>query len=143
MDDEAAIRALVAERAEAMRARDAERAVATLAPDVVAFELGPPLRLGPDHARDAAALQAWFDGWAGPIEIEIRDLDVAVSGDVGFAHSLNRLAATRANGARADFWIRSTLGFRRIAGAWKITHGHSSVPFAMDGSFRALLDLEP
>lgn len=30
-----------------------------------------------------------------------------------------------------------------LGGGWKIAHGHSSVPFAMDGSFRALLDLKP
>jgi hypothetical protein len=28
-------------------------------------------------------------------------------------------------------------------GQWKITHVHNSVPFAMDGSGRALLDLKP
>jgi hypothetical protein len=27
--------------------------------------------------------------------------------------------------------------------AWKIAHVHSSVPFAMDGGDRALLDLKP
>jgi ketosteroid isomerase-like protein len=36
-----------------------------------------------------------------------------------------------------------TLGCRRIDGAWKIVHEHASVPFAMDGSFRALVDLKP
>ena len=46
-------------------------------------------------------------------------------------------------GGAVDFWMRSTLGFRKSQGVWKIAHGHSSVPFAMDGSFRALLDLQP
>jgi ketosteroid isomerase-like protein len=143
MSDEDAIRALLGERIEAMRTRDAARAVATLAPAVVAFELAAPLSLAAGQARDVAALQAWFDGWAGPIEIETCDLQIAVSGDVGFCHSLNRLSATRANRTRSDFWVRSTLGFRKTDGVWKIAHGHTSVPFAMDGSYRALLDLEP
>lgn len=28
-------------------------------------------------------------------------------------------------------------------GKWLIVHGHTSVPFAMDGSFRAQVDLKP
>lgn len=142
MKDEAAIRALIAERVEAMRTRDAARAVATLAPDVVGFELGPPLALGAEQ-RDPAGLEAWFAAWDGPIEIELRDLTIAVSDDVAYSHSLNRLSGTRVGGAAVSFWMRSTLGFRKVGGAWKIAHGHTSVPFAMDGSYRALLDLTP
>jgi PhnB protein len=39
--------------------------------------------------------------------------------------------------------MRSTLGFRKRDGAWTIVHGHTSVPFNMDGSFTAAMDLEP
>lgn len=140
---EAEIRALVEERAEAVRSKDAGRAIATLADDVVAFELPPPLALGPEQLRDQAALEAWFAGWEGPLEVEIRDLDVAVFGGVGYCHSLNRLGGTRSDGRRVSFWMRSTLGLRRIGEQWKIAHAHSSVPFYMDGSFRAALDLRP
>ena len=42
-----------------------------------------------------------------------------------------------------DMWNRATIGFRRIDGRWLITHLHSSVPFYMDGSFRAAVDLKP
>ena len=81
-----------------------------------------------------------FDG---PIEIECRYLVVECGSDVGLAHSLNLMRTRRKDGRAVDFWMRSTLGFRRIDGSWTISHGHSSVPFAMDGSFRALLDLTP
>ena len=64
-DDEAGIRALIEERAAAMRDKDAARAVATLARDIVAFELAPPLALGPEPARDEAGLAAWLAGWEG------------------------------------------------------------------------------
>lgn len=142
-DDENEIRELVEERAAAMRDKDAARAVATSAPDIVAFELAPPLALGPEQARDEAALAAWLGGWDGPLEIEIRDLHIAVSGDVGWSRSLNRLSGRLKGGREVEMWMRSTLGFRKVAGAWKIAHGHSSVPFLMDGSYRAALDLVP
>ena len=143
MSEAEAILTLIEERIAAIRDKDAARTIATLAPGAVAFELAPPLSLAPEQVRDVAAFQAWLDGWEGPVEIELRDLEIAVGGDVAYSHSLNRLTATRPGGHKADFWMRSTLGFRKVDGAWKIAHGHSSVPFAMDGSFRALLDLQP
>ena len=142
-DAEAQIRALIEERAAAIRDRDVERAVATLADDLVAFELAPPLALGPQAARDEAGLRAWLDGWEGPVGIEMKDLHVEVSGDVGWSRSLNRLHGTLKGGRKVDMWMRSTLGLRRVGGTWKIAHGHSSVPFRMDGSYRAATDLKP
>ena len=142
-EDEKAIRALIEERVEALKAKDAARAVAMLAPDLVAFELAPPLRVPAEASTDAAALEAWLDGFEGPVETEMRDLVVHVSGDVAFSHSLNRLGAVRSGGRGVDFWMRSTLGFRKRDGRWTIVHGHTSVPFRMDGSFSAAMDLAP
>jgi ketosteroid isomerase-like protein len=141
--EEAAIRALIEERAAAIREKDPARAMATLAPDIVAFELAPPLALGPEQARDEAGLAAWMAGWQGPIGVEIRDLHVEASGEIGWSRSLNRLRGTLRDGRRVDMWMRSTLGLRKVGGAWRIAHGHSSLPFLMDGSYRAALDLEP
>lgn len=53
MADRDDVLALIEERIEAIRSNDAARATATLAPDVVAFELPPPLRI---PASNAAAL---------------------------------------------------------------------------------------
>lgn len=53
------------------------------------------------------------------------------------------MMATTAKGEKVDLWFRATLGFRKIAGQWKIVHEHSSVPFYMDGSFKAAVDLKP
>jgi ketosteroid isomerase-like protein len=142
-EDEAAIRALIEERAAAIRDKDAARAVATLAADVVAFELAPPLALGPGQARDEAGLAAWLAGWDGPVGIESRDLHVEAAGGVGWSRSLNRLHGRLGGGREVDLWMRSTLAFRKVDGVWKIVHGHSSVPFQMDGSFRAATDLKP
>jgi ketosteroid isomerase-like protein len=32
---------------------------------------------------------------------------------------------------------------RKTNGQWRIVHDHSSVPFYMDGSYRAAVDLKP
>ena len=42
-----------------------------------------------------------------------------------------------------DVWFRHTIGLRKIDGRWKIVHSHESVPFYMDGSDKAAVDLKP
>ena len=60
---EADIRRVIEDNIAAMRAKDARRAVACLADDVVAFELAPPLALPAGAARDEHGLAAWFAGF--------------------------------------------------------------------------------
>jgi len=134
--DEDQIRAVRADRAAAMHDRDAERFVAHYAPQVVKFDLPPPLQLTGPQARAAEALRAWFASHpGGPVDYEIRDLTVTADGDVAFCHSLNHLAGA--------LCFRSTIGFRKIGGKWLIAHEHNSTPFYMDGSDKAALDLQP
>lgn len=143
MTDETEIRAVIDERIAAIHAKDAGRAVAVLAPDIRAFELAPPLMIEGSAARDASGLQAWFSTWDGPLSITVRDLRIEADGDLAVAHGLMNLRGRKTGGGEVDLWHRSTLVFRRIDGAWRITHGHSSVPFVMDGGPRAVLDLKP
>ena len=139
---EAEIRALIEERIAAMRAKDAARATATLAHDVVAFELAPPLAVPAAAARDEQALAAWLAGFE-EIDVETRDLVIEADERSGFARALHHLTGTRVDGRAVSLWMRSTLCFRREIDGWKIAHAHTSVPFHMDGSFRAAVDLEP
>ena len=61
------------------------------------------------------------------------------------AHLLvdNHPTGTSKSGKTSDVWFRSTLGFRKVGGEWKIVHEHESVPFLMDGSDKAALGLKP
>jgi ketosteroid isomerase-like protein len=137
------IRALLNDRAAAITARDAHRAVAYLSPDVVSFGLAPPLRYAGDEARDPAGIDGWFQTWDGPIGYDIGDPVIEVGGDVAFCHGLTHMTGTKTDGERVDLWFRFTVGLRRTAGGWQITHEHDSTPFYMDGSGRAATDLRP
>ena len=53
------------------------------------------------------------------------------------------MIGTAISGHEVKLWYRQTLSFRKIDGEWKISHEHTSVPFYMDGSFRAAIDLKP
>jgi uncharacterized protein (TIGR02246 family) len=139
--DEADIRRRIADWAKALRARDLEGIMSHYAPDLLTFDLAPPLRQRRDAVRKGLA--EWLPTWDGPLGYEIRDLAVAAGDTVAFSHSVNRLSGRRTSGETTDVWVRATLCFRKIAGAWMVVHEHSSVPFYMDGSYRAAVDLQP
>ena len=142
-NDESLIYQLLLRRSRAIRDRDADTAVALYTDDATGFDLDPPLRHGPAELRDKARLQAWFATWRGPIESETRELRIELAGDLAFAHALQRMTGTKVDGQKSDLWYRSTVCLRRERGTWRIAHQHASVPFLMDGSDRAALDLEP
>jgi PhnB protein len=141
--DEIRIAELLDAFAAALHAKDARAAIACYAREVVAYDLAPPLRTETAAMHDPAHLQQWFHTWSSPIVSEGRDLEIAVGGDVAYAHGLRHMTGTKKGGQRVDLWFRATACFRREQDQWKITHMHNSVPFAMDGSDRALLDLKP
>jgi PhnB protein len=137
---EAEIRALIDAWAKAMRAKEVDGVLSHYAADSVTFDLAPPLI---SAGADAKGLQAWFATWQGPLDYVVRDLRITAGDDVAFGRSLNRLSGTTTDGEKTGLWFRQTLCFRKMRGDWRIAHQHESVPFYMDGSYRAAVDLEP
>lgn len=151
--DEAQIRQLMDNWARTIQAKDANGVVSNYAPEVVSFDIAPPLRqrVGKDEYKKG--LEAWFSTFQDLIGYEIHELEIAVGGDLALAHSIIRLSGKRKSadgvdikveeGEDTDGWMRSTVGFCKIDGKWMITHEHSSVPMYMDGSDKAAIDLKP
>ncbi len=138
---EAQIRALIDRQATAIRAKDVDASVASYAPEVLLFDVVGPLRaIGSAALRERLA--QWFASFEGPIGYQLRDLRITTGDDVGFAHSLNRVRATTTGGGKLDMWWRATVGYRKVDGAWTVTHQHASVPFD-PASGQASLDLRP
>ena len=140
-DDEAVIRKLMDDRAEAVRNKDVSASITNLDPDVLSFDVVNPLqRLGSDASRKRA--EQWFSSFQGPIGFEIRDLNITTGADVAFCHGLSHVSATNTNGQKLDMWWRTTAGLRKMDGKWMITHEHNSVPFDVENG-KASLDLKP
>jgi PhnB protein len=139
-NEEVAVHAVIGAWAEALRKKNAEAVFAHYAADLVHFSLAPPL-VSPES--QAGELNAWFASWDGPIGYELHDVKVTAGADIAFSTSLNRMTGTMTDGEKSDIWFRHTLGFRKTGGVWKIAHEHESVPFYMDGSYKAAIDLTP
>ena len=68
---------------------------------------------------------------------------ITAGNDIAFATSLVHMTGRKTDGEKPDLWFRQTIGLIKQDGTWKIAHEHASVPFYMDGSFRAAVDLKP
>jgi uncharacterized protein (TIGR02246 family) len=137
--DRTEIEALFQRLARAHFDHRADAIVESYAPDAVIYDLAPPLgRRG--MTREGVA--TWLAGWDGPILIDARDVSLIVDGDLACVSALNRMRG-RQGGEDQDLWFRTTMCLRKMNGEWRIVHDHSSVPFYMDGSYRAAVDLKP
>ena len=141
MPSESELRALFDHRSEAMRAKDIERLMPLFAPEIVYFDVVPPLRYAGSAALRNRFLH-WFEGWNGPIGMETRELNILAGQDVAAADMLIRASGTRANGREVGYWVRTSNSCRRENGRWLITHEHVSMPVDFE-SGRVVLDLQP
>src|SRR5262249_8779009 len=137
---ESIIRRRVEDLVKAIRAKDIDRITSLYAPDLVSFDLAPPLRyFGADGKR-----RAWQEAFAalnGPVAYEVRDLNVKTNGELAFVHSLNHIEATLPGG-HIDMWLRWTASFQQIDSARLVVHDHVSVP-ADPVHGKAIMNLKP
>ena len=139
--DEARIRELTEERVGAIRDKDLDALMSHHAPDVVMFDALDPLRyVGSESVRERAG--QWLSWYQGPVGYEVRDLSVAAGDGAAFCHYLYRVTGTMTNGREVDMWVRSTVCFRKVDGAWAVAHEHTSVPFDAE-SGKASVGLKP
>jgi uncharacterized protein (TIGR02246 family) len=138
---ESRIRQLIDGFQQAIRAKDLDGVLSVYAPDIVSYDLVPPMQ----HVGIAAYRRPWeetFAAFEGRIGYQVSDLHITATDEVAFSHSLNRMRGTTKDGQTISLWVRWTACFRKLDGGWRITHEQVSVPIDME-SGRALLDLEP
>jgi ketosteroid isomerase-like protein len=126
---EEVLRKRIDELAQAIRDKDVDLLMTFYAPDVVAFDLVPPL-----HARGAHRyrenFERWFASFEGPLGFEHKDLRVAPGEGAAFCHYLALITGARAGGRKSGYWVRGTTCFEQLDGQWLVTHEHISMPKA-------------
>ena len=121
--------------------QDVDAIMALYADDVVAYDLVPPLAyVGKDAYR--GDYQQFFSQYEGNLHVEVRDLHVGASGELGYATGLELISGTLKNGQKSKVWLRFTSLFRKSDGRWLDFHDHVSVPVDIE-SGKAMLDLQP
>ena len=125
-DDRKQIRQARQDWKRAFETRDVEAIMAHYAPEIVTFDIMPPLTYDGAAAnrRDWGEFFAQFDG---DITITFADEHVECFGDLGFVREFTRLAGN-AKGKPLDLWTRETNCLRKVEGRWLIVHAHTSVP---------------
>ncbi|MBF6131624.1 nuclear transport factor 2 family protein [Nocardia otitidiscaviarum] len=139
--DDAGIHRHIGKLVDGLRAKDLDVLKRLYTPDVVSFDIEPPLR----HVGIAAKLENWARVFLAfeTVDYELRDLTFTIGGEVAFGHAYGRLSGVLRGGTRTSgMWVRVTFGMRKIDDTWLIAHDQVSVPLdIMSG--RGVVDLEP
>ena len=129
-ENEAQIRALIERWAAAVHAGDLDAVLADHADDIVMFDVPPPH----DGVR---GIDAYRETWPSFFEWQrqgavfaITELAVTAGSDVAFAHALLRCGTADEFAQEPDRRLRLTVGLRKEAGRWIVTHEHHSFAIA-------------
>lgn len=125
--DEAHIRALIERWVQAVQERDIAGVLAGHADDIVMFDVPPPNEVrGKGAYRET--WQPFFDYLEQGAVFEIVSLETTVGTDVAFAHGLLRCGTASDLAEAPDSRLRLTIGLRKLAGGWVVSHEHHSFP---------------
>lgn len=128
MTDEAAIRHLIIQWAQAVHTGDLKSVLAEHDPEIVMFDVPPPhdgLR-GIDAYRDS--WPPFFEWQRQGAVFEIVELEVTAGADVAFAWALLRCGKPTDFEKDPDNRLRLTIGLCKREGRWVVTHEHHSFP---------------
>jgi ketosteroid isomerase-like protein len=125
--EEAAIRKIVEDWADAVRRRDLPAVLLNHSSDMLMFDVPPPfLSRGIDAYEKTWEL---FFSWArDPAVFDIKEINITAGNDVAFVTASMRCAGREDDGRDIELDFRLTIGLRKIGGHWTIVHEHHSVP---------------
>lgn len=119
---EGQIKTMIEAWAAAVRRHDLAGVLAHHQPDIVMFDVPPPLQSrGMDEYKKTWDL---FFSYHRPAQaFDIEELTITASEDVAFAAAIMRCGSST-----GGFQFRLTMGLRKVDGDWRIAHEHHSVP---------------
>ena len=138
---ESEIRQHLGKIVEGLRAKDLDALRKLYAPDVVSYDVEPPLQ----HVGVDAKLKNWAKVFAlfDEVDYELRDLTVLLDTDLAVGHGFGRVSGTLRDGTAANgMWVRATFVLRKSGDGWVIVHDQASVPFDF-ATGKGVTDLEP
>jgi uncharacterized protein (TIGR02246 family) len=126
-NEEAAVRAVIQNWAAAVRRKDMAEVLRNHSHDMLMFDVPPPLfTKGVEGYRSTWDL--FYGSSPNPIVFDIDEMDVTAGSDVAFAAALMHCMVIEGGKPAERLDFRLTIGLRKIAGQWTITHEHHSIP---------------
>jgi uncharacterized protein (TIGR02246 family) len=125
--DEVEIRSLIERWAKAVREEDYAAIHEAHDPDILMFDVPPPLV---SRGIDAymATWKTFLPRLDKPIAFDFHDVKVTSGADVAFATAIGNCVDIDPDGKREPLEFRLTMGFRKIDGRWRVMHEHHSLP---------------
>ena len=124
--------ALLEEYRDAVHAKDVDRFVAIFADDVRVFDMwGTWSHDGIESWREMA--EGWFGSLGDElVRVEFDDVQTSVGEDAAVLSAFVTFAGLSADGEQLrSMNNRLTWGLRKMDGAWKVVHEHTSAPVEM------------
>jgi ketosteroid isomerase-like protein len=127
--EEARIKALLEDWADAVRRHDLPAILAHHDSDIVMFDLPPPLQCKGMDAYE----QTWdllFRYHKPGTAFDFRELSITAGVDVAFASAIMWCGPDSSPNPidKDGFLFRLTVGLQKVGGNWRIAHEHHSVP---------------
>ena len=127
--EETRIKALLEDWTDAVRRHDVPTILAHHDPEIVMFDLPPPLQC----KGIAEYEQTWdlmFRYHKPGDAFDIEEIAITAGEDVAFAAAILRCGPDSSSNPadRNGFLFRLTVGLRKVNGDWRIAHEHHSVP---------------
>jgi len=127
--DEAEIRELIEKWSRAVRDQDRNEIRKHHDAGILMFDVPPPFQSrGIDEYM--ATWETFFSSSEKPVKFNLTDVEVTAGVDVAFATAVGHCVNIDNEGQREPLDFRLTIGLRKIAGHWRITHEHHSLPAA-------------
>ena len=121
------IRALIALWSQAVRDENLAGIRASHDPDILMFDVPPPLQ---SRGLDAymATWKLFYDASPKPVAFDFSDVEITAGQDVAFATAIGHCVVLERSGETYDLDFRLTMAFRKHDERWLIVHEHHSVP---------------
>jgi ketosteroid isomerase-like protein len=126
MSDADEIRNLIHHWAEAVHRGDLDVVVRDHADDIVMFDVPPPHRGLRGLEEYRATWPGFFEWQRSGALFEIAELEVVAGNDVAFAYALLRCGKPTEDDPVVEPRLRLSVGLRRDAGRWVVSHEHHS-----------------
>jgi uncharacterized protein (TIGR02246 family) len=127
--DQARIHALFDRWAKAVREQDLPAIRSNHDADMLMFDVPPPFQ-----SRGIEAYMATWDTFykyaERPVAFDFTEVEVTCGVDVAFVTAVGHCITTDTSGNREPLDFRLTMGLKKLAGAWHVTHEHHSLPAA-------------